>query len=96
VTGPLAAVPEVAQAVQAVLVQAVLVQVVGRVQPRGQVRAGKRQREDELLCRYEQMRGACGNARVELARATDVPLGTLDGMLARARKRRVAAGGAVE
>ena len=63
------------------------------VQPMLGIRAEKRQRENELLCRYEQMLGECVNARMELARASHVPLGTLDGMLARARKRRAGAGG---
>ena len=49
-------------------------------------REKQRHREDELLVRYEQMQGT--NARQELSRLISVPLGTLDGMLSRARKRR--------
>ena len=44
--------------------------------------------EDELLLRYESMRGACQNARTELSTAIGMPIGTLDGVLSRARKRR--------
>ena len=52
------------------------------------IRGEQRKREDELLVRYEQMHGSCSNARLELSSLASVPLGTLDGMLSRARKRR--------
>ena len=52
------------------------------------IRAQKRIEEDELLLRYESMRGACANARAELSHAIGMPVGTLDGVLSRARKRR--------
>ena len=55
------------------------------------IRGEQRKREDELLVRYEQMHGSCSNARLELSSLASVPLGTLDGMLSRARKRRKAA-----
>ena len=67
-----AAVPEAAQALL--------------MPPALSIRGEKRKREDELLVRYEQMQGL--NARLELSSSISVPLGTLDGMLARARKRR--------
>ena len=55
------------------------------------VQAGKppasEQREDELLRQFERMRNKCVNARLALSAASGVPVGTLDGMLSRARKR---------
>lgn len=45
------------------------------------------QREDELLRQFERMRNKCVNARLALSAASGVPVGTLDGMLSRARKR---------
>jgi len=45
------------------------------------------QREDELLGQFERMRNKCVNARLALSAASGVPVGTLDGMLSRARKR---------
>ena len=62
--------------------------VVAQVEPVQGVRARKRKEEDELLLRYESMRGACQNARTELSTAIGMPIGTLDGVLSRARKRR--------
>ena len=62
--------------------------VVAPLEPVQGVRARKRKEEDELLLRYESMLGACVNARTELSVAIDMPVGTLDGVLARARKRR--------
>ena len=62
--------------------------VVAQVEPVQGVRARKRKEEDELLLRYESMRGACQNARTELSHAIGMSVGTLDGVLARARKRR--------
>ena len=57
--------------------------------PKAAVAADDRvdQGEDELLLRYESMRGACQNARTELSTAIGMPIGTLDGVLSRARKR---------
>ena len=55
------------------------------------IRGEQRKREDELLVRYEQLHGSCPNTRLELSSLASVPLGTLDGMLSRARKRRKAA-----
>ena len=55
------------------------------------IRGEQRKREDELLVRYEQSHGSCPNTRLELSSLASVPLGTLDGMLSRARKRRKAA-----
>jgi hypothetical protein len=52
------------------------------------IRMGQRMREDELLVQYEQMHGNCSNARQALSLLISVPLGTLDGMLSRSRKRR--------
>jgi hypothetical protein len=52
------------------------------------IRMGQRLREDELLVQYEQMHGNCSNARQALSSLISVPLGTLDGMLSRSRKRR--------
>ena len=62
--------------------------VVAQVEPVQGVRARKRKEEDELLLHYESMRGACQNARTELSTAIGMPIGTLDGVLSRARKRR--------
>ena len=53
----------------------------------GGARAAKRRAEDELLVVFEQQQAA-GVARGVFAAGVGVPLGTLDGMLARARKRR--------
>ena len=51
----------------------------------------KRRREDELLVQYELLLGTCANARMSLAESERMPVGTLDGILVRARKRRQAA-----
>jgi len=51
-------------------------------------REQKRRREDELLVRYELLLGTCANARMSLAESEGVPVGTLDGILARVRARR--------
>ena len=65
-------------------------QVAPQVEPQPVVgiRARKRIEEDELLLRYESMLGMCANARTELSHAIGMSVGTLDGVLARARKRR--------
>ena len=49
----------------------------------------KRRAEDELLLQFEQLQQA-GTSRSAFAVRIDVPVGTLDGILARARKRRCA------
>lgn len=87
---PTAAEAEMVETAQAELSSARIMQVdMQLVEIRPPVvgfREKQRQREDELLVRYEQMHGT--NARQELSRLISVPLGTLDGMLSRARKRR--------
>ena len=77
-----AQVDRVAQVEKPVVTAVVLVET-----PVG-ARGEQRKREDELLVRYEQLQGSCPNARLELSSLTSVALGTLDGMLSRARKRR--------
>ena len=69
--------PQLSEAAPAVVVNASL----GR-------REQKRRREDELLVLYERVVAGWANARTSLAELQGVPLGTLDGILAHARKRR--------
>ena len=87
---PIAAEAEMVETAQAESPSATIMQIdMPAVEIRPPVvgfREKQRQREDELLVRYEQMQGT--NARQELSRLISVPLGTLDGMLSRARKRR--------
>ena len=53
----------------------------------GGSRVAKRRAEDELLVLFERRQQA-GDSRSAFADSIGVPIGTLDGVLSRARKRR--------
>ena len=60
----------------------------------GTTRVEKRRADDELLVLFEAQQRDGGVSREAFARSSGLPLGTLDGILARARKRQRATSGA--